>query len=430
MMRVGVLLSILSGYLAAVNLSQAALTRTHNIEIILDASGSMTESVGERTKIEIAKQVVSELIEVIPQESTIQVGLRLYGHQSDKSLHDCRDTKLEVPLGPVDPPLLKSVVQNVQAQGYTPLSLALTESINDFPEAIGSFNIVILITDGVESCQGNPCATAEKLKDSDKAITVHVIGFQLGETNKDTLTCIPQITGGFYYDAMSSFDLSEALRQALNAALHSGFLYIETAGVLDHCKVYDQATGEFIKEIYTKTDVSLLPGKYKIELNTKPPLSLENVVIKKNEKTVIKPEGKGILFVKTQDFISGCKAYDLVTNEVVKEFYTKTQVQLPTGSYRIEIPTDPPDIQEIVIENGQITEVLPKQSGKLFIKTRAIVAGCTIRNRETGEKLKTVYSRTAVALPVGNYRVEIPGDYPRTFDVVIEAGKTNILEVN
>ncbi|MBN2054228.1 VWA domain-containing protein [bacterium] len=414
--------------------ASAAVERCHNIELILDASGSMRETAGERPKIDVARELLADLVDAIPDSASLKVGLRVYGNRSVKELKDCTDSHLELPVQALDRTAMKTVIAGLEPRGYTPLAYSLERSMEDFPAGINQLNVVILITDGVESCGGKPCDVAEQLKRSDKNVTVHVIGFQLGESNRETLHCIPRITGGFYYDALSKLDLQEALRKVLDASLHSGYLFIDTPGFVDHCKVFDQATGEFVKESYSRTEISLLPGRYRVEVPGNPPKVVDDVVIVKGEKQVLRPEGKGFLNVLTDSFIEGCKAYDPITGALVKEFYSRTQVQLPVGTYRIEIPTNPPEVQEdVVVRNGALTEVTLRAAGKLYIQSRGIISECRVMDPVTGTTVKTVYSRVPVSLPVGTYRVEIPGAAGETRqvmeDVVITAGKTTMVEV-
>lgn len=215
-----------------------ALARTVNIEYILDASGSMLELMGDENKIEIAKQTLSELVDRLPSEASevnLNVGLRVYGHSTragdDPELR-CRDTVLEVPIAGIDIPAIKGEIAGLRARGWTPIAYSLKQAKNDFPPGDENDNIIILISDGKETCGGDPCAVAAELHQAGIGLKIHVVGFDIKPEERAQLECIARAAGGNYYGADSAAELSRALGEAQKQVLkeESTSVRIQVAG--------------------------------------------------------------------------------------------------------------------------------------------------------------------------------------------------------
>ncbi len=186
---------------------------TKNVEIILDASNSMWGQIEGVAKIAIAKNVLEQIITGLPDE--MHVGLRLYGHRY--GLNDqraCQDTELNVPIGPIDKTRLIDIIQNIQPKGKTPLVYSVLQAGNDF-QNIQSGSI-ILITDGVESCEGEINSIAPALKELGIELKLHIVGFDIKEAEaRAELEAIAKSTEGIYLDAKDSQELLSSLEQTL-----------------------------------------------------------------------------------------------------------------------------------------------------------------------------------------------------------------------
>jgi Ca-activated chloride channel family protein len=130
-------------------------TAATNLELILDASGSMAAKIGGRSKMEIAKQALNELLFTLPKETNIAV--RAYGHRRKG---DCRDIELIAKFGEARA-AMSSKVNVLQPLGQTPLAASIEEAAKDFAGHEGDENTVVLITDGAETCKGKPCEAAK-----------------------------------------------------------------------------------------------------------------------------------------------------------------------------------------------------------------------------------------------------------------------------
>jgi hypothetical protein len=186
---------------------------SRNIELIFDASNSMWGQIGGEAKITIARKVLTQIINGLPD--SLSVGLRVYGHRH--GLNDpkaCTDTELLIPIGPIAKPQLIDTVNKIQLKGKTPLVLSVLEAVKDFEKlANGS---VILITDGIESCNGDIKSIAPAIKKSGLELNVHIVGFDIKEKEaRAELESIAKSTEGRYLDAKNAGELLSALEQTL-----------------------------------------------------------------------------------------------------------------------------------------------------------------------------------------------------------------------
>ena len=196
-----------------------ASTLTVNVELILDASGSMAELIPgseNQSRMEAAKTAMRDVIAQIPERDGLNVGFRIYGHEGSSDEDDravsCRSTELLVPLDGVDKPALLEQVETFEPTGWTPLALALESAASDFaPEGESVTNAIIMVTDGEETCGGNPCEVAAALHAADITVTTHVVGFALTDEQHEAVRCIAEEGGGQLFTAEDADSLSAAV---------------------------------------------------------------------------------------------------------------------------------------------------------------------------------------------------------------------------
>jgi hypothetical protein len=193
-----------------------------NLEIILDASGSMKTALGKKTRWTTAHDVLSQVLATLP--SDFNVGLRIYGHrESSRSPKTCTDSELVVPIQKLDQPAILAAAEAVKPKGETPLVYSVLQSPADLKEVGGG--TVIVITDGEESCHGDPVKAAAQLKASGLDITLNIVGFTVtGQSVQKQLGSFAQATGGHFYAA----DSGPALARALQIAAVDRFPYTVT----------------------------------------------------------------------------------------------------------------------------------------------------------------------------------------------------------
>ncbi len=182
---------------------------TKNLEIILDASGSMKALLGKKTRWATAQAVLADVVSKLPED--YHVGLRTYGHREPStSPRACTDTELVVPVGPLNREALLAAAGRLKPRGETPLVYATLQTPADL-KAVGG-GTVILITDGEESCKGDLAAAAKTLKDSGLEVTLNIVGFALkSPAVQKQLGTLAGSTGGRFFSAQNGTALARAL---------------------------------------------------------------------------------------------------------------------------------------------------------------------------------------------------------------------------
>ena len=179
------------------------------IDIIFDASGSMWGQIEGGNKITIAREVLSALLTDFESKKDIQLSLRVYGHLNKQ----CDNSVLEVSMGLNNHSIITEKVNSVQPLGKTPIAYSLLETINDFDlDQLGE-KVIILVTDGIESCNGDICEAALTLKNSGIVTNIHVVGFGMKEEEVESLKCIAEPFNGKIIGASDAKELKEAFNK-------------------------------------------------------------------------------------------------------------------------------------------------------------------------------------------------------------------------
>lgn len=179
--------------------------------LVLDASGSMWGKVAGTTKIEAARTAVAAMLDAWPAGT--QLGLMAYGHRRKG---DCSDIELLRAPADVDAAAVRGVVAGLNPKGMTPIGAAVRQAAEalKFTEHKAT---VILVSDGEETCDADPCALGAELEQLGIDFTAHVVGFDLPEGQaREQLQCLAKNTGGRYLEARDAGDLTEALKQVAN----------------------------------------------------------------------------------------------------------------------------------------------------------------------------------------------------------------------
>jgi len=201
-----------SGSMQIVSGLQRTKKPTKNLEIILDASGSMKLPLGKKTRWATALDVLKEVVEKLPDD--FNVGLRVYGHrEASTSPRACTDSQLVLPLAKLNRAAILAAANGLKPRGETPLVYSVLQTASDLKTAKGG--TVIVITDGEESCKGDPPAAVKQLQASGVDVTLNVVGFTLTDKKvRGELTTFAEATGGRYYAAQSGESLARAVLMA------------------------------------------------------------------------------------------------------------------------------------------------------------------------------------------------------------------------
>ncbi len=178
------------------------------VYLIFDASGSMWGELPDKSrKVTVAKQVLQDF--VAGDFAGYDLALRVYGHRREG---DCRDSQLVVPFGPPEQAVgqVQAFMQGLNPLGKTPISYSLRQALEDFGARGGE---IILISDGIETCDEDPCALVRAWREKDIPIRMHVVGLGLDEQAKTAMQCIAEAAGTEYRDAADAATLAEGLQK-------------------------------------------------------------------------------------------------------------------------------------------------------------------------------------------------------------------------
>lgn len=424
---------------------------TQNYAFIFDASGSMRAGLAGRTRLAVAQDVMIQLSTEL--DANVNASLWVYGHRlpQDDVAASCRDIEQVIPLGPIDVTEFERVVRNIQAIGYTPISDSLIQAAASLP--IGGDNTIILISDGEETCAGDPCAVARELAARDANLLVNTIGFVVNEFTRQQLECIAEVTGGVYLDAPGPDELTDALREVTRPP-----------GVI---RMIDQE-GAFLPDVpFSVSYVSggragnfsgnatLPAGDYVVNVMTDPALT-QTVTVSPNEtvSVMVQVAQLGVIALVNADGERiNDQAYN-VTSAAGDQFFGQRTgaFTLPTGDYDVEVRvrvgverTERALLQRVTVRPDQITEVLVDfPSGMIRIvddEGEPITGFVTnITRRDTGEFLYSSRNAEFVVLP-GQYDVivydvfeplatTLTVEADAVVDIVIETRRGNIVPVD
>ncbi|TJY59917.1 VWA domain-containing protein [Sinimarinibacterium sp. CAU 1509] len=181
--------------------------------LVLDASGSMWGQLQGRTKIELARDAVDGMLKQWPADQSL--GLIAYGHRRKG---DCEDIEVLRPAQGFDAAAIRSQVNALTPKGMTPISASVRMAAEQlkFTEHKAT---VILVSDGEETCNADPCALGTELEKLGVDFTAHVIGFDLPEGKaREQLQCLAKNTGGEYFEARDAGELTKAISEAVSAS--------------------------------------------------------------------------------------------------------------------------------------------------------------------------------------------------------------------
>ncbi len=239
----------------ALNNGQPAISLNDRaVEIVVDASQSMWGQINGRSKMEIAKTTLEQLSYGLPDDTDL--ALRAYGNSSPSNEKNCADSRLLVPFAERNRDYIRHAIASLRPTGQTPIAYALNQAAEDFGSQ-RSAKTLVLVSDGIESCGGDPVMAAHMLRQ--QGITVHLIGFGLGsgaDEDAASLQAIANASGGRYVTAGTAEELKTALEETVATAFSVYKNNVEVAaGSLG------------------SAGVMLLPeGDYQVRLHSSPPV--------------------------------------------------------------------------------------------------------------------------------------------------------------
>ncbi len=342
------------------------------ILFVFDGSQSMYGRWQSDVKINIAKRLMGTLLDSLATFDNLQVALRVYGHQKPYPPADCNDTKLEVPFGPNNFNLVKNKIQGIVPKGTTPLAYALSQTADDFPECSDCRNIVILITDGIEECGGDPCEVSIALQKRKVVMKPFIIG--IGKDFKEAFNCV-----GTYYDASSETLFQKALHTVISHALSATTLQVNLLDIEGkpletnvNMTFLDRSSGKIKYNLMHTLNTHGIPDTllidsevtYDIIVNTVPRVRIDSVTLETGRHvTVAVPAPQGFLNLRIGNNERIVKNLQAIIRQKGNSETLNVQSfgdikKYLCGSYDLEILTLPRlYMNDVVIRQSKITAV-------------------------------------------------------------------------
>jgi len=449
-------------------LSSLAATADSRTILVLDGSGSMWGQIEQAHKIDIARKVIRKVLSETPDDQ--QLGLVAYGHNRKG---DCSDIESLVPVG-VNHTQILTAVEAINPKGKTPLSDAVVFAANQlrYEEQPAT---VILISDGIETCDADPCAVGRSLEASGVDFTAHVIGFDVVEPEAQAqLSCLAENTGGQYLSAANATELVDALQETVvEAAIPVSVPEAdepETGTRRYNLKIIGRdVAGEklrFVKgtavldgeepiDVNAEFNNWVEPGEYQLEVGVTTrsgeifkPVRTTALVSQPGttvvEITVNRPPTVSARFIEQGETIKGVSTVSAWQDgEEVFRFRHKDEVFVMPGTYEFRAkPNADNDLrQTVTVNEGADTELVWELANTVSIYVTYVLPGGEVvkQNAKLWQDGKHVYSLHAhnkKLVRPGTYEVhtakklissvvenfEVGNEENRTYEIPLEAG--------
>ena len=392
---------------------------------ILDASGSMNGKWKETTKMDMAKKILSHLSDSLSREN-IPFAVRVFGHQKDKSLVDCKDTKLELPFSPNNQTNLSKTLDRINPKGYSPIALSLESAVNDFPlTKAEQRSVIILISDGFENCEGDACDASRKLQSAGIYLRPYIVGLGLTPEQKKSFECVGQI-----FDIQESENISQAqiANVVITSMLNPTSLQVNLLNVNEKATETNVAMSFFNENTsalkynfyhtlnaYNQPDTLFVDPsiKYQIKVHTHPSKTLHDVELVQG-KHVIKaletPQGSLKLTMLGSTKAKSIKCIIKQNGNIINVQDLNTTIPYLIGTYDIDVLTTPiTKFEQIDILQSQTKTLSITNPGMLQVTKAAGYLFIYKRNHKNElEKIYTIdvnSTKEVVTLQPGNYEI-------------------------
>ncbi len=219
---------------------------TKSMVLIFDASGSMAAQINGRSRMEIAKKSVSKFLKTLDGNQKFKLSIVLYGHKGSNASSSqnlsCNGIDEVMPLSVVNTNTAESIISSFKSTGWTPIASSLVKAQNILSKDNGDQKYILLVSDGKETCGGNPIETVKNIKSQNSEIIVNVIGFDVDADTGSQLQGIATAGDGKYFDVSTEQQFASALNENKK-----------------QLQKVDYALGRSIEQIY---DMSYLTNTY------------------------------------------------------------------------------------------------------------------------------------------------------------------------
>lgn len=427
------------------------------ILFLLDASGSMYARMERDSRINVAKKLLSSIIDSLEKAKNVELALRVYGHTSPPNRRDCKDTRLEVPFKRDNHVELKKRVQSISPKGTTLIAYSLQQAAYDFPKEANTRNVIILITDGLEECQGDPCAVSEALQSQGVILKPFIIGLGSSVDFQKAFECV-----GRYYDANTEEQFNNVLNIVVSQALNNTTAQVNLLDIYSrptetnvNMSFYDMDDNKLlynymhtINERGNPDSVQLDPlYKYRLVVHTIPQVVKDNIIVSAGKHTIIGLDApQGELLVKIEG-LTNYEALKLIvkqpnSDKILHVQNANVKEKYLVGKYDLEVLTLPRmQFKEVAIDQSMLTTIQIPQPGKLNLTLQMQAYYMDLYQMIRGEqvwvhKIPVDVQRHTITLQPGDYKMiyrakgATRSNNTFTRDIKIISGQANNITIN
>lgn len=409
---------------------RAQQPRAENLTRILfvfDGSQSMYARWESGRKIDVAQRLMTQMLDSLQSldSDAFEIALRVYGHQKPVPPQDCNDTRLEVPFAPNNFNRIKKKLRSIKPKGTTPIARSLQRAAYDFPQCENCRNIIILITDGVEACDEDPCAASRQLQKQGIILKPFVIGIGLDKEFKQTFSCV-----GNFYDAADEKTFQNVLGIVISQALDNTTAQVNLLdgnGLPTETNVpitfYNKVSGKVAEQIIHTLNYKGRPDtiyldplvRYAMTVHSIPERHLDSINISAGRHNEIGLDlARGTLLPKVRQRGNN-DPIQVVVRETGKAPILHVQsindaVQYIQGDYDLEILTLPRIVlKDIRVDAGKTTTIDIPPPGVVNLQSTAPGYGSILQYQDNEMRwvcdLDPSLARQSISLQPGRYRV-------------------------
>ena len=417
--------------------------------IILDCSNSMWDRWQSDAKIKVTQKVLLKFLDSVANQQDIEVALRVFGHLN----RNAYGTKLEVPFDANNNYRIQSKIKTLVPNGGCTITTALENSLNDFPLSGASRNIILIITDGIDDCDGNICQVARQVQMSGVIVQTFILGIGNEPFNKD-LDCAGKFTPvaneeQYTQTLYDIFKISEQeARVVIRVNDEEGRLYENETPIA----FYDNQTGVVkystlyaVDDHYVADTLILDPlVSYDVVFFTHPATTFSNKQFNPggiNTFNVTLEQGNLRLRHETRRSNIQLPQYSVIVyehghSEVLNVQQMGEQITYRAGDYDLEVLTTPPlRLEGIRVQNASNTDLSIPMPGVVNLAKPKVISSGAIFQWEEGKltwvcNLDASHSTERLLLMPGNYQVVIKPQASTRYNTVqtqrfqVEAGET------